>query len=248
MAAIEFHGLTKRYGSVTAVDDLTFTPPRAGTITGFVGANGAGKSTTMRMLLGLTRPTSGTATINGLRYADLRDPLRQIGAMMDPDVFHPPVGTQRAAGARAAGGIPTTGSTRCSTWSASPRAAARRAGGYSMGMRQRLGPGRRAARRPRDPGARRAGQRPRPAGRALAAHPAARPGRRGPHRARVQPPARRAGADRRRRRHHRAGRLVVHEPMSQLLDHRDGASLEDVYLELIQPAFSVPAGSGRESR
>jgi ABC-2 type transport system ATP-binding protein len=64
VAHIEFHEVSKRYGPLTAVDTLTFSP-RPGRITGFVGANGAGKSTTIRMLLGLTRPSSGTATING---------------------------------------------------------------------------------------------------------------------------------------------------------------------------------------
>src|SRR5439155_239375 len=87
VARIEFHNLSKRYGAVTAVDGLTFAPA-PGRITGFVGANGAGKTTTIRMLLGLTRPNSGTATIDGHPYAELRDPLRSIGAMVDPNVFH----------------------------------------------------------------------------------------------------------------------------------------------------------------
>ncbi len=116
MAQIEFHELTKRYGQVIAVDRLTLSP-RPGRITGFVGANGAGKTTTIRMLLGLTRPSSGTATIDGRPYAELRDPLRSIGAMVDPNVFHP-----RRTGRNA-------GLTN---------AARRRAGGYSTGMRQRL--------------------------------------------------------------------------------------------------------------
>jgi ABC-2 type transport system ATP-binding protein len=88
VARIEFHDLSKSYGPVTAVDSLTFAPT-PGRITGFVGANGAGKSTTIRMLLGLTRPSSGTATIDGRPYAELRDPLRSIGAMVDPSIFHP---------------------------------------------------------------------------------------------------------------------------------------------------------------
>src|SRR5688572_18420256 len=88
MALIQFTGLTKRYGSVTAVDDLTFTLT-PGRVTGFVGANGAGKSTSIRALLGLTRPSSGSVTIDGLHYAQLADPLRVVGAMVDPDVFHP---------------------------------------------------------------------------------------------------------------------------------------------------------------
>ena len=70
MALIQFTGLTKRYGDVTAVDDLTFTLA-PGRVTGFVGANGAGKSTSIRALLGLTRPSAGSVTIDGLHYAEL---------------------------------------------------------------------------------------------------------------------------------------------------------------------------------
>ena len=66
MARIVVDHLSKHYGAVRAVDDLSFTL-QPGSITGFVGANGAGKSTTLRMLLGLTRPSSGTATIDGRR-------------------------------------------------------------------------------------------------------------------------------------------------------------------------------------
>src|SRR4051812_35824458 len=88
MARIVLDSLTKRYGTVTAVDDLSLVL-EPGSITGFVGANGAGKTTTLRMLLGLTRPTSGTATIDGCAYAELPSPARVVGALVDPDVFHP---------------------------------------------------------------------------------------------------------------------------------------------------------------
>ena len=84
MARIEVDHLTKRYGAVTAVDDLSFSL-EPGSITGFVGANGAGKSTTLRMLLGLTRPTSGIATIDGRPYADLPDPAHAVGALTDAE-------------------------------------------------------------------------------------------------------------------------------------------------------------------
>jgi ABC-2 type transport system ATP-binding protein len=56
MARITLDRVTKRFGPVTAVDDLSFTL-EPGSITGFVGANGAGKSTALRILLGLTQPT-----------------------------------------------------------------------------------------------------------------------------------------------------------------------------------------------
>ena len=80
--------LTKRYGPVTAVDGLSFEV-RPGRVTGFLGPNGAGKTTTLRMLLGLAAPDSGTATINGVRYRDLPDPARTIGAALEADSFHP---------------------------------------------------------------------------------------------------------------------------------------------------------------
>jgi len=88
MSTITIDRLTKRYGAVCAVDDLSFSL-ETGSITGFVGANGAGKSTTLRMLLGVTGPTSGRALIEGRRYAELRNPARVVGALLDPDVFHP---------------------------------------------------------------------------------------------------------------------------------------------------------------
>src|SRR5579859_2838430 len=64
MNAIELNALTKRFGSFTAVDALTFTVPK-GTIFGFLGPNGSGKTTCIRMLCGLLQPTSGDATVNG---------------------------------------------------------------------------------------------------------------------------------------------------------------------------------------
>ena len=88
MAAIELHGLTKRFGAVTAVDDLTLELG-AGTVTGFLGPNGAGKTTTLRMLLGLVAPTAGTATFDGRDYADLDQPARQVGAVLEASSFHP---------------------------------------------------------------------------------------------------------------------------------------------------------------
>jgi ABC-2 type transport system ATP-binding protein len=62
---IEARELTKRYGGTTAVDSLSSTIA-PGTVTGFLGLNGVGKSTTMRMIMGLDRPTSGT--VNGKPY------------------------------------------------------------------------------------------------------------------------------------------------------------------------------------
>jgi ABC-2 type transport system ATP-binding protein len=139
MARIRFDRLTKRYGAVTAVHDFSATL-EPGTITGFLGANGAGKSTTLRMLLGLTRPTSGAATIDGQPYAALAQPARVIGAMTDPDVFHP-----RRKGRDAlrvlgrVSGIPDRRADEVLELVGLADASGRRVGGYSMGMRQRLG-------------------------------------------------------------------------------------------------------------
>lgn len=139
MARIQLDHLTKRYGGVTAVDDLSLTL-EPGTITGFLGANGAGKSTTLRMLLGLTRPTAGTATIDGRPYADLDTPARVVGAMTDPDVFHPRRSGRNALRVLArVSGVPDSRVDDLLAAVDLSGAARRRVGGYSMGMRQRLG-------------------------------------------------------------------------------------------------------------
>jgi ABC-2 type transport system ATP-binding protein len=88
VTVIQVRGLTKRFGPVLAVDQLSFDVAR-GAVTGFLGPNGAGKTTTLRMLLGLVEPTGGSATINGRRYRDLPDPLRQVGAVLEASNFHP---------------------------------------------------------------------------------------------------------------------------------------------------------------
>ena len=81
MNAIEVQHLTRRFGDFVAVNDVSFEV-RAGEIFGFLGSNGAGKSTTIRMLCGLLRPTSGTARVGGIDV--VRDPegvKRRIGYM-----------------------------------------------------------------------------------------------------------------------------------------------------------------------
>src|SRR3954451_3815066 len=80
--------LTKRYGPITAVDDLSFHA-RAGAITGFLGPNGAGKRTTLLIPLGLATPTAASATILGRRYHDLEDPTATAGAVLDANTFPP---------------------------------------------------------------------------------------------------------------------------------------------------------------
>ena len=85
---IEAQDLTKRYGDKLAVDHLSFTV-EPGRVTGFLGPNGAGKSTTMRLVLGLDRPNTGTATIDGRPYAELAQPLRTVGALLEAKAMHP---------------------------------------------------------------------------------------------------------------------------------------------------------------
>ena len=84
---IDIEAVTRKYGTFTAVDDVSFTA-RAGRVTGFLGPNGAGKSTTMRIIVGLTRATSGTATISGRRYVDLPNPGLEVGVLLDASAQH----------------------------------------------------------------------------------------------------------------------------------------------------------------
>ncbi|MCG3755524.1 ABC transporter ATP-binding protein [Amycolatopsis sp. Poz14] len=86
--SIAVENLTKRFAATPAVADLTFSAG-PGKITGFLGPNGSGKTTTMRMLLGLVRPDAGTATIDGVRYAELPHPARTVGAVLDGADPHP---------------------------------------------------------------------------------------------------------------------------------------------------------------
>jgi ABC-2 type transport system ATP-binding protein len=136
---IEITGLTKRFGHFTAVDDLSFDV-EPGRITGFLGPNGAGKTTTLRMLLGLVHQTSGTATIGGRRYVDLPDPLGTVGAALEATSFHPGrSGRDHLRVLADAAGIPHTRVDELLELTGIPAAARKRAGAYSMGMRQRLG-------------------------------------------------------------------------------------------------------------
>ncbi|MGN9791432.1 ABC transporter ATP-binding protein [Streptomyces sp. OZ13] len=139
MTSIDVTQLTKEYGDRRAVDGLTFSV-RPGKVTGFLGPNGAGKSTTMRLVLGLDRPTSGTATIGGRPYAEIDQPLRHVGALLD---------AQAAVGSRtgrdhlrilaAAARIPARRVDEVLEQAGIASAAGRRIRTYSLGMRQRLG-------------------------------------------------------------------------------------------------------------
>ena len=86
--AIETRNLTKRFGERTAVDQVDLQV-RRGDIFGFLGQNGAGKSTTIRMLLGLIRPTQGSVSLLGHPIPDQRQPaLRKVGAIVDAPAFY----------------------------------------------------------------------------------------------------------------------------------------------------------------
>ena len=136
---ITVENLTKRYGSTTAVQDVSFTV-QPGSITGFLGPNGAGKSTTLRMLTGLTPPSSGTATIAGKRYADLPNPGRVVGVMLDAAAQHPGrTGRETLLLNASLLGVPKGRADEMLEAVGLSDAAKRRVGQYSLGMRQRLG-------------------------------------------------------------------------------------------------------------
>ncbi|TDT39164.1 ABC-2 type transport system ATP-binding protein [Streptomyces sp. BK208] len=139
MTSIDVQNLTKEYGTRRAVDDLTFTV-HPGRVTGFLGPNGAGKSTTMRLVLGLDRPTCGTATVGGRAYAALREPLRQVGALLDADAAH---GSRTARNhlrvLAASNRVPARRVDEVMEETGIASVARRRVKTYSLGMRQRLG-------------------------------------------------------------------------------------------------------------
>jgi len=136
---MELHQLTKRFGGRTAVDGLCLTVP-SGQVTALLGPNGAGKSTTMRMILGLDRPTAGTALIDGRRYADLRDPMRLVGAHLDARTFHPRrSGRAHLLALARYNGLPRARVAAVIDEVGLGSVAGRRAGTYSLGMAQRLG-------------------------------------------------------------------------------------------------------------
>jgi ABC-2 type transport system ATP-binding protein len=136
---IEAEGLTKRYGSKTAVQQVSFTVA-PGKVTGFLGPNGAGKSTTMRMIMGLDRPSAGRVTVNGKPYAEHRSPLTQVGALLDAKAVHS--GRSAANHLRAVAATHGIGARRVAEvveMTGLQQVAKKRVGGFSLGMGQRLG-------------------------------------------------------------------------------------------------------------
>ncbi|MGO2113055.1 MAG: ATP-binding cassette domain-containing protein [Pseudoclavibacter sp.] len=139
MNSIDVQGLTKRYGQDTAVDDLSFTV-EAGHVTGFLGPNGAGKSTTMKMILGLAAPTRGSATLDRRREPDLPAPLTRVGALLDAGAVH---GSRSAKdhllALAVSNGLPSGRVGAVLEQTGLTSVSGKRVGGFSLGMRQRLG-------------------------------------------------------------------------------------------------------------
>ncbi len=136
---VTVNALTKRFGEIVAVDELTFSL-RSGTVTGFLGPNGAGKTTTLRLLLGLAEPTGGEALVFGRRYRDLDDPARRVGAVLESSDFHPGrSGRDHLRALALAGEIPPSRVEEVLALVEIETVAERRVKTYSLGMRQRLG-------------------------------------------------------------------------------------------------------------
>ncbi|ORM36795.1 ATP-binding cassette domain-containing protein [Williamsia sp. 1135] len=140
-SSIEVRKLSKSYGSKLVIDDLSFDV-EAGVVTGFLGPNGSGKSTTMRLIVGLDHPDRGNARVQGVAYADLRQPLRTVGTLLDAEAVHPGrsafnhllylAQTQMIPRVRVEQVLELVGLTA---------AKSERTGSYSLGMRKRLGIG-----------------------------------------------------------------------------------------------------------
>ena len=135
---LEFTHVTKRFNEVTAVSDFS-ARVEPGAVTAFLGPNGAGKTTTLRILLGQVRATSGTATIGGTTYAELRQPLRTIGAVLEETVYRPRRTAERQLTIAAkANGIPLARVGEVLSLVGLDGEGDSRIGGFSLGMRQRL--------------------------------------------------------------------------------------------------------------
>jgi len=136
---IEVSGLRKRFGSTLALDGLSFTVT-PGEVTGFVGPNGAGKSTTMRVIVGLDSVDDGSALIGGRPYGTLRNPLSHVGSLLDAAALQPSRSARNHLLWLAhSQGLSARRVDEVLEYAGLQRAAKRKAGGLSLGMRQRLG-------------------------------------------------------------------------------------------------------------
>ncbi|GAA2790237.1 ABC transporter ATP-binding protein [Saccharopolyspora taberi] len=135
---ITVQGLGKSFGPVHAVRDLSFTV-QPGTVTGFLGPNGSGKTTTLRMILGLIEPSTGSATVNGVPFRGLPNPGTVVGAVLEAQSFHPGrTARDHLRCYAAAMRLPDRQADQVLELVGLGTAAKRRAGGFSLGMRQRL--------------------------------------------------------------------------------------------------------------
>ncbi len=138
-ATIEVTGLRKRFGRVQALNGMTFTV-EPGRVTGFVGPNGAGKSTTMRVILGLDRPDAGSALVSGRPYRTYREPLRQVGSLLDAAALQPSrTARNHLLWLAHSQGLSSRRVDEVIARAGLDEVSRRKAGGYSLGMRQRLG-------------------------------------------------------------------------------------------------------------
>ena len=138
-ATIEVTGLRKRFGSAVALDGISFSVA-LGQVTGFVGPNGAGKTTTMRVILGLDAADEGSALIDGQPYAALRHPLSRVGSLIDAGALHPSrTARNHLLWLAYSQGLLASRVDEVLADAGLQAVAGRRAGGFSLGMRQRLG-------------------------------------------------------------------------------------------------------------
>lgn len=137
MGKVEVTGLSKRFGSVQAVQSLSFAA-EPGRVTGFLGPNGSGKTTTLSMVLGLVTPDSGIATIGGTPYTELERPALTVGASLSADFHSAHTGRAHLDIVRRAIGAPASAVAEKLELVGLSDAADRKTGGYSLGMRQRL--------------------------------------------------------------------------------------------------------------
>jgi ABC-2 type transport system ATP-binding protein len=139
MSEVEVRDLTKTFGRVTAVCGMSFTAP-PGKVTGFLGPNGSGKTTTLRIVLGLVRADAGEALIGGVPYDRLARPRRTVGALLEATGFHP--GRRARDHLRVLAGAAEIPGDRVDEVLGQVGLAAsarRRVREFSLGMRQRLG-------------------------------------------------------------------------------------------------------------
>ena len=136
---IEVENLSKRYGDKLAVDRLSFSVP-AGTVTGFLGPNGAGKSTTMRMIAALDAPTTGRVLVNGRDYRAAAAPMAELGILLEAKAVHTGRSARNHLLALAqTNGVPRRRVGELIEMVGLTDVAAKRVGGFSLGMGQRLG-------------------------------------------------------------------------------------------------------------